>query len=233
MKVTEVKIGQVWKNYKNKKEKTVASLTEDEAMMDDMSYIPIKTLLAGKSWKCISDDAVAHEKESKSAEEVAGDGTSYSEVMEEIVADERSLVDHYTKKPKKEKKASKKAPVEKAEKNEHKKREVNGNVNAILEYIFKCVEELGGECGVPRDADMKFRALRKNGKQFCKLMWSGKSAKLFSKVKLDQYNTYAINYPLSNVYSITECDETMIRDILTVSFNECAGKKTKTKKEEK
>ena len=101
MKVTEVKIGQVWKNYKSKAEKSVAGVTEDEAMMDDMSYIPIKTLLAGKSWKCVSENAVEHE------EETAGDNTP--EVVEEIVQDEKSLADHYINDKKKAKKSEKKA----------------------------------------------------------------------------------------------------------------------------
>lgn len=132
-----------------------------------------------------------------------------------------------------EKKAEKKEkPVK--EKKARKKREVNTHIDEILDYIYECVEKLGGNIGVPRDAEMKFRALRKeNGKQFCKLMWSGKSVKLFSKIKLDKYNCYAINYPLPNVYEFSNCDEKAIKDILTTSFNECADRKTKNTKKEK
>lgn len=172
-------------------------------------------------------------------EEVASDGTPYTEVMAEIQQNEQNLADKYVKekKQKKEKKqAEPKAEKPKKEKvkKERKKREVNTHIDEILDYIYECVEKLGGNIGVPRDAEMKFRALRKeDGKQFCKLMWSGKSVKLFSKIKLDQYGCYAINYLLPNVYEFANCDEKAIKDVLTNSFNECAGYKTKKTKKEK
>lgn len=192
-----------------------------------------------KSWKYLHDETetTVEQVEEVKEEEVASDGTPYTEVMAEIQQDEQNLADKYTKKSKKKaekKQTEPKAEKPKKEKKERKKREVNTHIDEILDYIYECVEKLGGNIGVPRDAEMKFRALRKEkGKQFCKLMWSGKSVKLFSKMKLDKYGCYAINYPLPNVYEFMNCDEKAIKEILTTSFNECADKKTKTKKEEK
>ena len=141
-------------------------------------------------------------------------------------------------KAEKPKKTTEKKQADKPKK-ERKKKEKNPDVDKIVDYICKYTLKLGGEVGVPRSEDMMFRALRKNGKQFCKLVWSGKSAKLATKSKIDSYESRVINYQLPLLYEFVAFDDTVkkaITEVLTTSYKECAdkkSKKTKTKKEEK
>lgn len=240
----EIRVGMRFQNRSNGRIGYVARIDEVGKCADIMyeevaegqskgGRASLSGLKGQKSWKYLHDETetTVQRMEEVKEEEVASDGTPYTEVMAEIQQDEQNLADKYVKE---KKQAEPKAEKPKKEKKERKKREVNTHIDEILDYIYECVEKLGGNIGVPRDAEMKFRALRKeDGKQFCKLMWSGKSVKLFTKIKLDQYGCYAINYPLPNVYEFEHCHEKIIKDVLTNSFNECAGYKTKKTKKEK
>lgn len=80
----------------------------------------------------ISNAIMADVETQEAAEEVAGDGTSYSQVMNEILADEKKAADE-----KNSKKAAKKAKA--------KKRIQNEQVPDILAYIDEQANEVGLE----------------------------------------------------------------------------------------
>lgn len=247
----DVKLNQKFQNRKNgriahverldEKAKTVILMYDDEkgGYSQNMTFITL-----GKSYKRVEDE-VTVEPATKEANdiardfeqsgEVAGDGTPYAEVMAEIKHDEAVAVEQT--KEKKQKKEKKAADKPKKEKKERKKRVKNDTVDSIVAFIIDCTEKMGGESGVPREEAMMFRALRKskNGRQFCKLMWSGKSAKLFSKIKLESYPSRVINYQLPNVYEFYDCSaetKNAIKELLTASFGACRDKKSNVKKEE-
>ena len=172
---------------------------------------------------------VTAEPVEENQKDVASDGTPYAEVMQEILADEKQAVANI-----------KAAKPERT--GGRKKREMSNpnkltpeTLDKLLEITHSIVDELGGEWGVPRDENMKFRALRKTvgGKQFCKLMWSGRSIRLFSKVSTSYPHKIA-TYALPQQYDFIDTDESTIsalRELLTKSFNACED--FKSKKEEK
>ena len=233
----DVKLNQKFQNRKNgriahverldEKAKTVILMYDDEkgGYSQNMTFITL-----GKSYKRVDDEVVesataeanAIANDFEQSEETAGDGTPYAEVMTEIKHDEAVAVEQT--KEKKQKKEKKVADKPKKEKKERKKHVKNDAVDDIVKYIIECTEKMGGEIGVPRKESMKFRALRKskNGKQFCKLVWSGKSVKLASRVELSDHGSRNINYQLPYLYEFTEfTDETKLKicDVLTVSFD--------------
>jgi hypothetical protein len=193
--------------------KTINLMYDERNEKDSETGFCLSYPSVSKNWKRLDTFYSANESnEIVSNDDTCSDGTSYS-LMSEILVDENV-----------QKKASKK--------NLDKKKVADSNnssMNDVLDFIYSVVSTLGGEVGIPRDESMKFRALRKTGKQFCKLVWSGKSVKLCVKELLN-YSHKVVNYNLPNQYVFTTFDEstkTAIHEILTTSFTRCNNKEEK------
>jgi len=142
----------------------------------------------------------------------AGDGTSYSQVMQEIITDEKTM----SKKVKKEK-----TP----------KREINPEIPTILDYIIK---KLGKQAEIftPEKAP-KVRALKFNGHMFARLNLSTSCIYLCCRSKaVQEVPTKTTNHMFDAMFEIKDLSNTGLIDSLLQESLEYQKNK-KTKKEEK
>lgn len=198
---------------------------------------PTSTLMGSfeKYWKKIDGDATSEKKPAKTEPKKEAE----KPVEEPAKAEEVKKEEPKAEKPKNEKIA--KAEKPKKEKKAKKERVKNTeNVTKITDAIFKYIEKKSGcDVGVPREESMKFRALRINGRQFCKLMWSDKSVRLYFRcddVKKVSDKVEVANYSLPNLYIVTEFNEdevSNIKQMFDISIDYEIKRKEKAEKSEK
>lgn len=140
-----------------------------------------------------------------------------SEIINQAEAKEEA-----EKKQKKEKKAKK-----------SKKVDNSVEVSKLVEYVIKNVSDRK-DCsvGVPREEAMRFRALRWNGRQFCKLMWSGKNIRLYFRCEIDDVAKIVKqnNYNLPNFTEIDKFSEES-KTIINKLFDKSLAYEQSLKKE--
>lgn len=117
-----------------------------------------------------------------------------------------------------------------------KHREISGTVIELLKCVDSAMDYLGGIVRIPRDENMKFRALcNADGRQVCKLMWSANKIRLYFRADIvcEAYKDFVkVNYSLPYLYEINEyTDKTTekIKDLLILAVN---NDHRKTKKED-
>ena len=139
----EIRVGMRFQNRSNGRIGYVAQIDEVGKCADIMyeevaegqskgGRASLSGLKGQKSWKYLHDETetTVEQVEEVKEEEVASDGTPYTEVMAEIQQDEQNLADKYTKKSKKKaekKQAEQKAEKPNKEKKERKKKEQDEN----------------------------------------------------------------------------------------------------------
>lgn len=161
-------------------------------------------------------------------EEVAGDGTPYTQVMQEIVADAKTR----SKKTKEEKKAGKKVSKD-------KKVQEEGWVTESLTYIFSLVLNKNDEIFTPAKEGMKMRTFKTGGHMYAKLNYSSKSITLAvqSVAVSDTNPTKKINHMFDNGYVFTSkfsaADRNLISKLLKEARNYRIQKNSNKVKEEK
>lgn len=164
--------------------------------------------------ECPTIDPKEVEVVSDPKEDVASDGTPFTDVMKEIQegAKERA------KQVKRER--------AKQVKRGRKKKEIGGVVTTLITHVDKVMDYLGGIVKVPKDDKMKFRALcNADGRQVCKLMWSADKIRLYFRTDMvcEAYTDYVkVNYNLPYLYEIGDCaDATLekVKDLLILAVN--------------
>lgn len=201
------------------------------------------------------------EKLAELKEEYCGDGTPLAEVSKEIFeqakvksakasakkqkkeeTDEELVAEVMKQKkeleiecppidPKKVKIVSEKS----AKKSKKSDQVVVSDVSKILDYVYSLIKK-SKDCtvGVPRDKNMKFRALQVAGKQFCKLMWSKKEVKLYFRceaVKDIADNIKVVNYNLPYLYTVSTMNNNSvsnIADMFKLAIDSQCASKVKT-----
>lgn len=118
-----------------------------------------------------------------------------------------------------------------------KANQVNDTVKNLLEEINHIVAFLGGFVNVPRDENMRFRALCNcDGRQICKLMWSNKKIRLYfrTEVVCEAYKDFVkVNYSLPYLYEIDNYTKETVEKIKNLLILAINNDHRKTKKEEK
>lgn len=143
-------------------------------------------------------------------DEVAGDGTPYKEVMQEILQDEKVA---------KSRKDSKKKV--KADKKERRRREPEAYAIEAVEYVYDVVKSFGDEIFVPA-TDIKMRSFKVGGHMYCKFNYSNSSITIavrgLSIPKKFTSPNKVVNHLFDSQYqftsALTDTDKQLIADIL-------------------
>ena len=201
--------------------------------LEDGSFKSVGLSSFSRWWKKVDDFIPEQEKE---------------EVKEEP-AKEDPVIDNVpaviTEKPKKIKKDKK--PIEKKEKvkkDDSKTGKIYESVSDILQFIIDTVSNMENcVVGDLASETAKFRPLKVNGKQFCKLMWTKKNVRLYFRCDVTSLDktVVKVNYGLPYLYIVDSFDKG-IKDIIRKMFTTSVKfeldmmknkKKTKKAKEEK
>ena len=108
---------------------------------------------------------------------------------------------------------------EKAEKKATKSKRVDNSASValIMDFVRALMDsDENLSIGVPRSEEMKFRALRYGKKQFCKLMWSAKSVRLYFReegVAKVSSEVQKVNYNLPYLYIVTKAEKSSYDNI--------------------
>ena len=118
-----------------------------------------------------------------------------------------------------------------------KANQVSDTVKNLLKEINHIVAFLGGFVNVPRDENMRFRALCNcDGRQICKLMWSNKKIRLYFRTEIvcEAYKDFVkVNYSLPYLYEIDNYTKETVEKIKNLLILAINNDHRKTKKEEK
>lgn len=202
-------------------------LLEDEQVMEDETAIVMQQK-KDLGIECPTIDSY----EVVEQNEMAGDGTPYSEVMSEIIADEKTA--QKKAQAAKTKKTGKKSPKQRKPQVEEEW------VTESLTYIFALVLNKDDEIFTPAKEGMKMRTFKTGGHMYAKLNYSNKSITLAvqSAAVSDTNPSKQINHMFDNGYVFTgklsAADKSLITRLLKEARNYRINKNLhKTKKEEK
>lgn len=218
--------------YQHKNNGTIAELIEKN---DKSKMVTVKPVDGEKKGKNVAVTLSTFQRWWRKLDDATVE-TVQASVSKEATSEEVKEQEH-------EKVESK--PVEQKperKKNKSGKRVDNSaNVAEIKDFILKIVSKKKScEVGVPSDENMQFRALRVNGRQFCKLMWSAKNVRLYFRCDLSDIDGITkVNYALPYLY-IVDILNSDNKDIITSMFDRAVefessrkSEKSKKKKEDK
>lgn len=217
--------------YQNKRNNRIAVVIEENQKFntillqftDDNSTTSITTSTLKRWWRKIeAPEAVEPVIEE---DEVAGDGTPYKEVMQEIIQDEEVA--------KSKEKSKGKA---KADKKERRRREPEAYAVEAVEYVYKVVKSFGDEIFVPA-TDIKMRTFKVGGHMYCKFNYSNTSITVAVRGASIPENFTApnktVNHLFDSVYQftsvLTDTDRQLIADILRNARDYRISKNNKNK----
>lgn len=225
--------------YQNKRNNRIAVIIEENSKFntvllqfeDDNSTTSITTSTLKRWWRKIEapevvepaidlDNPVAEEED-----EVAGDGTPYKEVMQEILQDEKIA--------KSKEKSKGKA---KADKKERRRREPEAYAIEAVEYVYDVVKSFGDEIFVPA-TDIKMRSFKVGGHIYCKFNYSNSSITVavrgLSIPKKFTSPDKVVNHLFDSQYqftsALTDTDKQLIADILRNARDYRISKNNKNK----
>lgn len=202
--------------YQNKRNNRIAVVIEENQKFntillqftDDESTTSITTSTLKRWWRKIeAPEAVEPVIEE---DEVAGDGTPYKEVMQEIIQDEEVA--------KSKEKSKGKA---KADKKERRRREPEAYAVEAVEYVYNVVKTFGDEIFVPA-TDIKMRTFKVGGHMYCKFNYSNTSITIAVRGASIPENFTAPNKTVNHLFdslyqftsALTDADRQLIADIL-------------------
>lgn len=217
--------------YQNKRNNRIAVVIEENQKFntillqftDDNSTTSITTSTLKRWWRKIeAPEAVEPVIEE---DEVAGDGTSYKEVMQEIIQDEEVA----NSKEKSKGKA-------KADKKERRRREPEAYAVEAVEYVYNVVKSFGDEIFVPAK-DIKMRSFKVGGHIYCKFNYSNTSITVAVRgVSIPENFTApkkTVNHLFDSLYqftsALTDTDRQLIADILRNARDYRISKNNKNK----
>lgn len=232
--------------YQHKKNFKVAELieTNDKSKMVTLQYEEDGTYTSAtfstfqRWWKKIDEDqpveTVIEEVQTSVEEDTASDGTPYTEVMNEILQDE--------------KKAVKQAKRQKKNSVSRKKKEICPEVTSIMDFVLSTAKAKGWEIydiGQKSGTSVQAKSLKVDGHMFCLVRFSAGSVKIACREKAVQEVAQpdkTVNHMFDAIYvfeELTTANKTLIKDLMMASAAYQKAKKantiktTKTKKEEK
>ena len=215
--------------------KTIILMYDEAREGDKENGITLSFPSVSKNWKRL--DSYAHPDLSSSevkAEDKAGDGTAYSEVMQEIIEDEKKAVkkakDDKKDKSKKEKKS---VPTQK------KQADQEPDINPSIDFVYEVVKEYGDEIFVPK-TNIKMRTFKTGGHMYCKFNYSSKAITVAVKQdclgKNVKHPDKCVNHMFNALYKfegvLNDSDKKLIRTLLECARNYRISKNNKNKKED-
>lgn len=200
--------------------------------MEDGTFKSVGMSSFARWWKKLEN----YTPKGKADETVDVEESQEPEVIEEPEQEAVEVVE----KPKKEKKPEKKSEKKPAKKAMKKSARPDNSetVSKITDFIVNTVESTK-DCTVGELSSdtAKFRPLRVNGKQFCKLMWSKKNVRLYFRCDVSDFNdtVQKVNYGLPYLFIVEDFDKATqktVKDMIkaSVKFELDSMKKKQTKK---
>lgn len=195
--------------------------------MEDGTFKSVGLSSFSRWWKRL-DDFVPTQEETE-IEEVPK--------VEELVVEKKE-----SKKETKVKKASAKKNVTKKVTPKKNVSEDTVDIDSLKEFIIDLVEsKTGCTVGNLSSDNAKFRPLRVNGKQFCKMMWSKKNVRLYFRCDISSLDdsVLKVNYGLPYLYiagafdkSTKELIKKMINQSVKFEIDSMKNRKSKKIKED-
>lgn len=183
--------------------KTINLMYDERNEKDSETGFCLSYPSVSKNWKRLDTFYSASKLlETASGEDTCSDGTSYNQVMSEILVDEASVQESIKTKKKKSKAAENSNSAE---------------IDSLCEFIFSQVKSMNdSEIFIPQNKS-KMRTFKTGGHMFAKFNFSSKSATLAcreSAVSLTPDKT--VNHMFKNLYVFTSFNEEVESKIKTL-----------------